>query len=205
MASYGDPRSCQTCGVVFTPMYKRVGRSGPRTRLSPFCSRACWKQSLETLESRFWRRVQRSDDSDACWLWVGTISRDTGYGLMWGTTDTVAAHRVSVELATGTAIPKGLYVLHRCDVRACVRPDHLFVGTQADNIRDMDAKGRGNREFPRNHRLTAEQALEVRALRGVLRPTVVAAQYGVTPATVYDIWARRRWVHIGQRTSSLPR
>lgn len=92
---------------------------------------------------RFWERVDMSGD---CWLWTGTLGRK-GYGRVpnypmspW------AAHRVAYMLAVGP-IPGDLLVLHRCDNPPCVRPDHLFLGTNADNMRDMRAKGRAHEQI----------------------------------------------------------
>lgn len=95
------------------------------------------------LERRFWSKVDKSAGDSGCWLWMaarnargyGCVGRDVGRGY-W------LAHRVSWELANGP-IPDGLFVLHRCDVPSCVNPHHLFVGTNADNMRDMALKGRG--------------------------------------------------------------
>lgn len=100
-------------------------------------------------EFRFWFRVDKSAD---CWTW--TAARGAGkfdYGYFW--TDSkklVKAHRYSYALANGP-IPEGMVICHRCDNPPCVRPDHLFLGTQKDNIRDMDAKGRGRRMAKRTH------------------------------------------------------
>lgn len=104
-----------------------------------------WKTT--SFEDRFWRRVNKTD---TCWLWTGGCigGRDRGpthvYGEVWRDNVKLLTHRVSWEMAFGP-IPDGLFVLHRCDTPLCVRPDHLFLGTQADNARDMWAKGRGSK------------------------------------------------------------
>lgn len=88
------------------------------------------------VEERFWSKV---DKSGPCWLWTGATLKD-GYGNLKVGGRTVQAHRLSWEMHHG-AEPSG-QVCHTCDNPSCVRPDHLFVGDQADNMRDMAAKGR---------------------------------------------------------------
>jgi len=95
----------------------------------------------------FWARVVPvSDDPDGCWEWTGGRDAKTGYGkfrlLYSGRQPHLWAHRVAYLLSRGV-LPEGRRVLHRCDNPPCCRPDHLFVGTQRDNLRDMLAKGRG--------------------------------------------------------------
>lgn len=89
---------------------------------------------------RFWSKVAKSDDPDACWLWTaGTALK--GYGLIrWRGRQHMATH-VSYELAYGVS-PGKLFVLHTCDTPACCNPKHLFLGTQQDNMRDMALKQR---------------------------------------------------------------
>jgi hypothetical protein len=87
---------------------------------------------------RFWAKVRKTDE---CWFWMGACY-PCGYGeFHLPTKETVAAHRVAYQLLVGP-IPVGMVLCHHCDERRCVRPDHLFVGTQRDNMRDMATKGR---------------------------------------------------------------
>lgn len=111
-----------------------------------------------TIEQRFWDKVDQASghrvahmESD-CWLWTASISI-AGYGRLMTAkvgrqTKLTDAHRVSWVLANGP-IPDGLFVLHRCDNKICVRPDHLFLGTNRDNALDCLAKGRNPQCLPR--------------------------------------------------------
>lgn len=89
-------------------------------------------------ESYFWARVNRSPDG--CWEWQGGRTA-AGYGIFSGTHGRRYAHRFSWELHH-EAIPQGMLVCHQCDNPPCVRPDHLFLGSHADNAQDREAKGR---------------------------------------------------------------
>ena len=88
----------------------------------------------------FWRRVEKTP---TCWLWTGTKHRQ-GYGFIYRNDKNRLTHRYAWEMARGE-IPTGMMVLHKCDVTACVRLSHLFLGTQTDNMRDMVKKGRESR------------------------------------------------------------
>jgi hypothetical protein len=91
----------------------------------------------------FIERILRLPGENACWLWTGAASGN-GYGEFHDRGHTLCAHRVAWELANGP-IPAGMVIRHKCDNKLCVRPDHLEVGTQADNQRDKAVRRRGVR------------------------------------------------------------
>jgi hypothetical protein len=137
--------TCGHCGVSFVSI-ARESQSGLR-----FCSKQCWATWRRgDLATRFWSRVNKAEDATGCWLWQGS-RRDNGYGQFAWRPRSLSVHRIAWELANGP-IPDGFMVLHRCDVRHCVRNDgvnsHLFLGTPRDNTADMYDKGRDRRAQP---------------------------------------------------------
>lgn len=95
------------------------------------------------IEERFWEKV-KVVDNDKCWEWLASRTLK-GYGHFKIKGRTVRAHRYSYTLVKGP-IPKDLWVLHKCDNPSCVNPNHLFLGTHGDNMKDMFDKGRDKRK-----------------------------------------------------------
>lgn len=93
----------------------------------------------QTIEQRFWSYVS-PEPMSGCWLWTGWTVRK-GYGALAIGGRSARANRLSWEIHRG-AIPEGLFVCHKCDVSACVNPDHLYLGSGLDNARDMTTRGR---------------------------------------------------------------
>lgn len=140
-------------------------------------------------------RVVRSGD---CWVWTGAVDRH-GYGQMRVEGRTTYVHRVVADEVLGPLEP-GEAVCHRCDNPPCVRPDHLFIGSQADNLADMTAKGHRRNLPPQpgelhpRHRLTAEQVREIRRRRAAgEKLTDLGREFSVTKAHIGNIAARRLW------------
>lgn len=106
----------------------------------------------------FWPKVEPTGD---CWIWTGSINDEEGVGygrLVKNSGVSVYAHRLSWMIHFGE-IPEGLLVCHTCDVRRCVRPEHLFLGTVADNQDDAASKSR------LKHKITPEVARQIGTLR----------------------------------------
>lgn len=153
-----------------------------------------------TIEERFWAKVDKSGE---CWEWMGAITggRYGGYGVMGrGSRGSglCYAHRLSWILANGS-IPKGVFVCHRCDNPGCVNPEHLFLGTQADNVQDMVAKGRGARgETHCCAKLSEEDVRAIRQAyaRGGVTLQELGSKHGVAHSTVSDAVHRKTWAHL---------
>lgn len=140
------------------------------------------------------------DDNTGCWNWTGALHWK-GYGKITINGKSCRAHRVSYELHR-EPIPQGLYVLHHCDNRSCINPEHLFLGTHADNMADMTEKGRGRlgsrgKRGETNHcaKLTETDAREIRSAVGI-SGVALATKYGVSPRQVLRIRAGKKWAHL---------
>lgn len=140
----------------------------------------------------FYELYERITES-GCWIWIGATT-SKGYGMVRRCGVEIKAHRYSWEIHKG-AIENGLFVLHRCDVKCCVNPNHLFLGTNADNIKDAANKGKMSRKKERNNILTQNLADEMRELNGtgLYTQVVLAAKFKVGQSTVSRTLTRRSW------------
>lgn len=141
-------------------------------------------------------RVQ-PEPMSGCWLWDQSLRTD-GYGNAFAEGKVQVAHRLSYKAFSGE-IPDGICVLHRCDVRACVNPEHLWLGTRLDNVRDMYAKGRENNIALRGEdhgcsRLTEDDVREIRSANG--RVPDIAARFGISVSHTYQIRSGDYWRHV---------
>ncbi len=129
------------------------------------------------------------EPNTGCWLWTGSLTT-VGYGQFFQNGKRTHAHRVSWEQTNGP-IPDGLFVLHKCDVRSCVNPKHLFLGTHADNMADAVSKKR--MRHGENHPKTTLTDTQVREIRvSTEAGRRLAARLGVSHSTVWGIRSGQR-------------
>jgi hypothetical protein len=155
------------------------------------------------LEERFWEKVDRKGPDD-CWEWTASKIKD-GYGQICEGIPgckMLKAHRVSWEIHNGPIPvgegPHGTCVCHRCDNPGCVNPNHLFLGTNADNVRDMVEKGRvACKEKNGRAKLTEEKVAEIRRdyIKGsrMYGQSALGRKYGVDPTAIRRIINREKW------------
>lgn len=147
----------------------------------------------------FWNKIDKS--LHGCWNWIG--SKNNGYGIFKLNYKKTYAHRLSFELNIGN-IPADLQVLHKCDNPSCVNPNHLFLGTHQENMKDRNSKGRTS-TVPRNcgelcwsSKLTENQIIEIKLLldEGILNCKQIAGQFNTSRQNISHIKNKRRWKHL---------
>lgn len=158
-------------------------------------------------QKRFWAKVNKDGPvsphpgtpGTPCWIWTGALDRK-GYGhidvlgLPW------RVHRLSFVIA-GRAIPDGLCVLHKCDTRLCVRPDHLYAGTDLQNVQDRVSRKRSSSYVfePPQAKLTPDLVRHIRARAAAdssLTVVELAGEYGLGLSTIWRVVTRRSWKHV---------
>ena len=149
---------------------------------------------IGTLKERFCEKYTIEPNS-GCWLWNAALGSN-GYGLISDGGKLYRAHRASWVIHRGL-IPNELWVLHRCDVKACVNPDHLFIGSAQDNVDDMVTKGRQKilrGEANGGSKLIARQVVDIRTATGFYHE--IAARFGVHQSQVTRIKNGHTWGHL---------
>jgi hypothetical protein len=164
---------------------------------------------LGSIADRFHQKYEKIPIA-GCWIWTAAVTK-FGHGLIkvnGGKEERVKAHRLSYLLHKGE-ITKGLNVLHQCGVAACVNPDHLYLGTQKENARDMMRHGRhflpdNNGENAAWAKLTESDVLEIIAAKPDRKygtGTELARRFNVSKAAIYQIWNNKNWTCLSQNRS----
>jgi len=136
----------------------------------------------------FWSKVD-VQAPNKCWLWKYRKAGN-GYGFFLNPKRYVQAHRYAYELVNGP-IPAGLLICHKCDVKDCVNPNHLYAGTFSDNVRDVQERGDKSGYAKK---LTPELVREIRASPRTIPE--ISKQYGLSYTTVEHVRKRRTWKHV---------
>ena len=166
--------------------YSRWKNHGSPTKVKAISHR--WM----TLQERFNAQYEVVTES-GCWIWMGSLTRH--YGTIWVDGRAVSSHRISYIIHIGD-IPDGLNVLHRCDVYSCVNPNHLFIGTQKDNMSDMTKKGRSLVGSMNSAAKLSESDVRNILHRKGERLAGIAKDYGVTLQSIWNIMNGKTWTHI---------
>lgn len=155
-----------------------------------------YRQRLTATSPAEWLAAKSAPGAGGCLLWVGCANR-YGYGQISVGGKKTLTHRLAWSVINGP-IPRGLHILHRCDVPSCINPAHLFLGTNADNMADKVAKGRNiTGERHGRAKLTDAAVRAIVARLGALDTCAnIARDFGVSRETISDIKTGRTWVHI---------
>lgn len=154
--------------------------------------------------ARFWAKVDKKSSPRGCWLWTATIHKKKGYGTARMRGRNYAAHRLSYQMHKGD-IPDTLLVCHSCDVRNCVNPEHLWLGTNKANMKDMADKGRAadGWQVPRGEKCYAAKVseadvLEIRKLyaAGGISQYKLGKKFGLSQTQIGRLTRGLRWRHV---------
>jgi hypothetical protein len=195
---------CAYCHKTFPAIVSVVAKGGAQ-----HCSEQCkWNHEAREQLAHFWSHVDQSRGHDACWPWIGSTFKDRdGYGQFFLCGKNYRAHRIAFMLVKGP-LQDDDQSLHRCDNPPCCNPQHLFKGTNLDNIRDRDAKGRqatgDHTPYERRARgersgtakLTEATARELYALKGTMSQEKAGAMFHIDQTVVSDLWNHKTWKHI---------
>lgn len=137
-------------------------------------------------------------DENGCWLWQGTKFKNTGYGQITHNKKIYSAHRLSLHVFKGFELDSPLYVLHKCDIKACLNPDHLYAGTVQDNANDARDRYLLRRGSKHHHaKLNEAKVMQIFSyFREGLTPRNIAAKFNVDVSTINLIKRRKIWTHV---------
>lgn len=190
-------KTCKLCGTKkpLSSFYKAVGC---RDNVRPECKGCFLQKVAKPRQSARTRLEKKFQVTPGCWIWTASKRGKGGYGGFGLSGKVIGAHRASYQIYVGP-IPDGLDVCHKCDNRACVNPDHLFLGTNHENVIDRHSKGRS--KLPNNKgtsngmaKLTSDDVMRIRADKRLHYE--IALDYGVSRQTIGDIKNHRRWGYL---------
>ncbi|TXN43872.1 HNH endonuclease [Methylobacterium sp. WL7] len=190
-------KACERCGRSFTRAGMPYQLSATSWQRKRFCSIRCANDHTAAARTRppaeHFHESHRIDLATGCWLWTGYVMPN-GYGQFHENGRRILAHRYSFRLHKG-AIPRGRNVCHRCDVRHCVNPLHLWPGTQRQNLHDAIEKGR----FSVGSGHTGAKLREADVALGRelnMSVTTFAQAYGVNGSTAHSALTGKTWRHV---------
>lgn len=186
-------KTCEACGKEFErPRTCSLGNWKRARFCSIPCRHTCLSKKVATEMELF--ALCHPEPNSGCWIWAGDCHRRHGYGRVSQNNRPVQVHRLAYALRHGT-IPDDLSVLHHCDTRLCANPDHLYIGTAADNMRDCITRKR----IPRGERRASAKLTEA-DVRTILSSggtgRALAEALGVSQGTIGKIRRRERWRHV---------
>lgn len=178
---------CLYCSNEFQTLKTEIKRGKGK-----FCSRACAnkfnpKKSI-SLKNLLYKNISSLSNESGCWLYTKLIMKGYGHINIGG--KKIPAHRISYEIHHGK-IPESMYVCHKCDVRACINPDHLFIGNHLDNMLDKVLKGRAA------VKLNFEQVVQIKNLINAgVSDLNISKKYCVNRQTINKIRLNKLWKHV---------
>lgn len=178
---------CEYCSEPFVTLRTEIKRGKGK-----YCSRTCaiknFSKKSPDLKKLLYKNITTKMNEDNCWLYSKLIMK--GYGHINVKGIKIPAHRLSYEMHNG-AIPEGMYICHKCDVRHCVNPHHLFPGTHLDNMQDKAAKGRASKKLTDNCVVTIKQ----RIANGESELSI-SKDFNVNRQTINRIKLNQLWSHV---------
>ena len=180
--------TCKHCGKESFIIPSRIKYG------ATFCNRKCYNAYRKSIPRSeiFWNRVEKTD---SCWMWKACTNKV--YGIFFpAKKERWYAHRYSYFLSFGK-IPENMSVLHKCDTPLCVNPEHLFIGTQQDNMKDMKNKNRGVKgETQGGAKLKENDIIEIRKKALTMTHAEICKSYNVNRRTIGKIVNYDRWKHV---------
>jgi HNH endonuclease len=201
-------KRCPKCGETKLATHEFWSFDSAKSSWCRSPCRACTgHRPVPPVLDRIWAKVDKNGPTPShrpelgpCWIWTGQIHE--GYGRIRINKRAHTAHRVLWALLFGEP-SDDICVCHKCDNPQCMRPEHMFLGTRADNNADRESKGRYRPhgqagEAHHAAKLTDDKVREIRALvaDGSLKKSAIARRFGVSPGTVSNIISRLGWSHV---------